>query len=297
MNTILWSDVMGKVTWLGLSKTAQGIAQYKGDPSWKGMAPVTEDGIPVPYSDNTRIPQSYGSPVTVGGAKREYGWGKDRENFIREFGYDPVKTNVGNTVKAVGLVASLPLMLKGAPLWAPAAISGLSTAAGDTISSGSAMNGVKNGIIDGGAFYLGGKLFGAGNAISKVSPALGKAFNFALPSALVLTPPAVRLAMEKKRLNRYKKDIERSANIAAEKMTYGVPYSESAMLGLAETALGDGRYRMLKKDVRKAALEGLMDWRGRMFPDVEDTYEKNRSASRSGLSWPNLLDAYNDRGA
>lgn len=88
-----------------------------------------EDGMPVPYTDNTLLPSggNGGTPVTVGGAKKEKTWSENREIATNVLGFDPINRNRarGALFGAAALpIAASPGTLLGLALKSPVATGG-----------------------------------------------------------------------------------------------------------------------------------------------------------------------------
>lgn len=164
------------------------------------MAMVTnEDGVPIPYNDNTLIRDGGkgGTPITVGGAKREKLWAENRQAATDALGFDPVKRNM---LRAAGFAATaLPAAL--APLGvASAAIAhpglaglavGGATGTDEGLRTNSVTQGMRTGLRNAATTtaWLGGPLWAAGlegslGAAADRMAAGGNAWNAALDAAI-----------------------------------------------------------------------------------------------------------------
>ena len=134
-----------------------------------GMAMVTNgDGIPIPYTDNTLIRNGGkgGTPITVGGAKREYDWQKYREHATKTLGYDPV-----SRMRREALLGPVRMVEEG------------------VLGATGAVGGAMAGVADAGNNYGWGSFVGAGRRPGAFSDAWSHVGNVAAGAAKEMTRP------------------------------------------------------------------------------------------------------------
>jgi hypothetical protein len=117
------------------------------------MSPyVNDDNIPVPsgVASNSR---------EVSGGQRDYEWHKMMDDATGKLGFDPRtkmrRQAIGGAIAGLGTLASLG----AGSLPAAALLAGASNGVGSTVSTGSPVEGVKDGVGTAAATFVGGKLF------------------------------------------------------------------------------------------------------------------------------------------
>lgn len=165
----------------------------------RSMLVTNEDGIPVQQTDHTLLRNGGkgGTPITVGGAKREKQWAENRNDFRDAFGFDPVKRNRlrGAAFAATALPAAMsPLGVARAAIAHPGlagvAVGG-ATGAEEGLRTNSVTQGTRTGLRNAATTtaWLGGPLWAAGledslGAAADRIAAGGNAWNAALDAAL-----------------------------------------------------------------------------------------------------------------